>query len=135
MLKTDFIQSSVILYNLDPDHGCPRGDEECKINTTRMNCSLCPGPTVWRRQRQVTCTKHVDDGSNYNDYGRWRTVWKRPHDGELDIDPSLWFFECHFPGDPVMPGCLGLDAMWQLVGFFLAGVDTLENGARSESEK
>lgn len=38
---------------------------------------------------------------------------------ELDIDPNLWFFECHFPGDPVMPGCLGLDAMWQLVGFFL----------------
>jgi len=39
---------------------------------------------------------------------------------ELDIDPALWFFQCHFPGDPVMPGCLGLDAMWQLVGFFLA---------------
>ena len=39
---------------------------------------------------------------------------------ELDIDPDLWFFECHFPGDPVMPGCLGLDAMWQSVGFFLA---------------
>lgn len=39
---------------------------------------------------------------------------------ELDINPDLWFFECHFPGDPVMPGCLGLDAMWQLVGFFLA---------------
>jgi 3-hydroxyacyl-[acyl-carrier protein] dehydratase/trans-2-decenoyl-[acyl-carrier protein] isomerase len=38
---------------------------------------------------------------------------------ELDIDPSLWFFDCHFPSDPVMPGCLGLDAMWQLVGFFL----------------
>jgi len=38
---------------------------------------------------------------------------------ELDIDPELWFFGCHFPGDPVMPGCLGLDAMWQLVGFFL----------------
>lgn len=38
---------------------------------------------------------------------------------ELDIDPSLWFFACHFEGDPVMPGCLGLDAMWQLVGFFL----------------
>jgi 3-hydroxyacyl-[acyl-carrier protein] dehydratase/trans-2-decenoyl-[acyl-carrier protein] isomerase len=38
---------------------------------------------------------------------------------ELDIDPGLWFFDCHFPGDPVMPGCLGLDAMWQLVGFFL----------------
>ncbi|MGL5290347.1 MAG: bifunctional 3-hydroxydecanoyl-ACP dehydratase/trans-2-decenoyl-ACP isomerase [Vibrionaceae bacterium] len=41
---------------------------------------------------------------------------------ELDIDPSLWFFDCHFPGDPVMPGCLGLDAMWQLVGFFLGHI-------------
>jgi 3-hydroxyacyl-[acyl-carrier protein] dehydratase/trans-2-decenoyl-[acyl-carrier protein] isomerase len=39
---------------------------------------------------------------------------------ELDIDPSLWFFDCHFRGDPVMPGCLGLDAMWQLIGFYLA---------------
>ena len=38
---------------------------------------------------------------------------------ELDIRPDLWFFECHFPGDPVMPGCLGLDAMWQMVGFYL----------------
>ena len=38
---------------------------------------------------------------------------------ELDIMPDLWFFDCHFKGDPVMPGCLGLDAMWQLVGFYL----------------
>jgi 3-hydroxyacyl-[acyl-carrier protein] dehydratase/trans-2-decenoyl-[acyl-carrier protein] isomerase len=38
---------------------------------------------------------------------------------ELDIRPDLWFFDCHFRGDPVMPGCLGLDAMWQLIGFFL----------------
>ena len=38
---------------------------------------------------------------------------------ELDIKPELWFFDCHFEGDPVMPGCLGLDALWQLVGFFL----------------
>jgi 3-hydroxyacyl-[acyl-carrier protein] dehydratase/trans-2-decenoyl-[acyl-carrier protein] isomerase len=38
---------------------------------------------------------------------------------ELDIKPELWFFDCHFKGDPVMPGCLGLDAMWQLVGFYL----------------
>ena len=38
---------------------------------------------------------------------------------ELDIKDELWFFECHFKGDPVMPGCLGLDAMWQLVGFYL----------------
>lgn len=38
---------------------------------------------------------------------------------ELDIRPDLWFFDCHFKGDPVMPGCLGLDALWQLIGFFL----------------
>lgn len=38
---------------------------------------------------------------------------------ELDIKPDLWFFQCHFLGDPVMPGCLGVDAMWQLVGFYL----------------
>ena len=40
-------------------------------------------------------------------------------EAEFDINPDLWFFACHFIGDPVMPGCLGLDAMWQLVGFFL----------------
>ena len=39
--------------------------------------------------------------------------------GELDITPELWFFDCHFSTDPVMPGCLGLDAMWQLLGFYL----------------
>jgi 3-hydroxyacyl-[acyl-carrier protein] dehydratase/trans-2-decenoyl-[acyl-carrier protein] isomerase len=38
---------------------------------------------------------------------------------ELDIKPDLWFFACHFQGDPVMPGCLGLDALWQLLGFYL----------------
>jgi len=40
-------------------------------------------------------------------------------DAELDVRPDLWFFECHFEGDPVMPGCLGLDALWQLLGFYL----------------
>ena len=38
---------------------------------------------------------------------------------ELDVNPHLWFFKCHFKGDPVMPGCLGLDALWQMLGFFL----------------
>ena len=47
---------------------------------------------------------------------------------ELDINPDLWFFGCHFPGDPVMPGCLGLDAMWQLVGFYLAWRDNPGRG-------
>jgi len=46
-------------------------------------------------------------------YGKGQIV------AELDINPDLWFFACHFHDDPVMPGCLGLDAMWQLIGFFL----------------
>ncbi|UDG81443.1 3-hydroxydecanoyl-[acyl-carrier-protein] dehydratase [Candidatus Profftia lariciata] len=49
-------------------------------------------------------------GGNYN---------KGYIEAELDIQPNLWFFSCHFINDPVMPGCLGLDAMWQLVGFYL----------------
>ncbi len=40
-------------------------------------------------------------------------------EAELKVHPDLWFFHCHFPGDPVMPGCLGLDALWQLLGFYL----------------
>ena len=59
-------------------------------------------------------TEITADGGQY---GRGKLV------AELDIRPDLWFFDCHFPGDPVMPGCLGLDALWQLVGFFLAGAD------------
>lgn len=47
------------------------------------------------------------------------TYGKGVVEAELDINPDLWFFACHFEGDPVMPGCLGLDAMWQLLGFFL----------------
>ena len=47
---------------------------------------------------------------------------------ELDINPELWFFNCHFKEDPVMPGCLGLDAMWQLVGFFLCWLDNPGKG-------
>ena len=42
---------------------------------------------------------------------------------ELDVKPDLWFFPCHFKGDPVMPGCLGLDALWQMLGFFLGWLD------------
>ncbi len=47
---------------------------------------------------------------------------------ELDIKPDLWFFECHFQSDPVMPGCLGLDALWQLVGFFLGWLEAPGRG-------
>ena len=47
---------------------------------------------------------------------------------ELDIKKDLWFFDCHFKEDPVMPGCLGLDAMWQLVGFYLGWIGNLGKG-------
>ena len=55
-------------------------------------------------------TQITDEGGAY---GKGHVV------AELDIRPDLWFFDCHFINDPVMPGCLGLDAMWQLVGYFL----------------
>ena len=54
---------------------------------------------------------HISDKGGANDKGQIVA--------ELDIKPDLWFFKCHFESDPVMPGCLGLDAMWQMVGFFL----------------
>jgi len=55
-------------------------------------------------------TKITADGGSY---GKGHIL------AELDVHRDLWFFRCHFPGDPVMPGCLGLDALWQLIGFFL----------------
>ena len=47
---------------------------------------------------------------------------------ELDVRPDLWFFPCHFKGDPVMPGCLGVDALWQMVGFFLGWLGSQGRG-------
>jgi 3-hydroxyacyl-[acyl-carrier protein] dehydratase / trans-2-decenoyl-[acyl-carrier protein] isomerase len=47
---------------------------------------------------------------------------------ELDVKPDMWFFACHFKGDPVMPGCLGLDALWQMVGFFLGWLGSQGRG-------
>lgn len=49
-------------------------------------------------------------------------------EAEFDIKPELWFFACHFKGDPVMPGCLGLDALWQLLGFYLGWTGALGSG-------
>ena len=58
-------------------------------------------------------SKITENGGSYN---------KGYIEAELDIKKDLWFFDCHFKTDPVMPGCLGLDAMWQLVGFFLGWI-------------
>ena len=51
--------------------------------------------------------------SEGGEYGKGELI------AELDINPDLWFFDCHFPGNPIMPGCLGLDGLWQLTGFNL----------------
>ncbi|WP_226911421.1 3-hydroxyacyl-[acyl-carrier-protein] dehydratase FabA [Gallaecimonas mangrovi] len=69
--------------------------------------SQLPAPNMLMMDRVAHI--HLEGGQ----YGKGEII------AELDINPDLWFFQCHFPGDPVMPGCLGLDAMWQLVGFFL----------------
>ena len=69
--------------------------------------SQLPAPNMLMMDRIVSIT------SDGGEHGNGEII------AELDITPDLWFFDCHFPGDPVMPGCLGLDAMWQLVGFFL----------------
>lgn len=66
-----------------------------------------PAPQMLMTDRIVSIT---EDGGTYD---------KGEIVAELDIRPDLWFFDCHFIDDPVMPGCLGLDALWQLVGFFL----------------
>ena len=66
-----------------------------------------PAPNMLMLDR---ITRIADTGGEYG---------KGEITAELDIKPDLWFFECHFKNDPVMPGCLGLDAMWQLVGFYL----------------
>jgi len=49
-------------------------------------------------------------------------------EAEFDVKPELWFFDCHFIGDPVMPGCLGLDALWQMTGFFLGWIGAQGRG-------
>ncbi len=75
-----------------------------------MGNARLPSPPMLMFDRISKITK---DGGSFN---------KGYIEAELDIKKELWFFDCHFKTDPVMPGCLGLDAMWQLVGFFLGWV-------------
>ncbi len=97
-----------------------------------------PGKSSYTREELLDCGYHglrgagtaqlpvppmlmFDRVTRINDeggaYGKGEIV------AELDVHPDLWFFECHFPGDPVMPGSLGVDALWQLIGFFLTWAD------------
>ncbi len=72
-----------------------------------------PGNAQLPTDNMLMVDRIVQITADGGDHGKGEII------AELDIHPELWFFACHFPGDPVMPGCLGLDAMWQLVGFYL----------------
>ena len=72
-----------------------------------------PGNAQLPLPNMLMIDRIVDINEDGGAYGKGGIV------AELDINPDLWFFACHFKGDPVMPGCLGLDAVWQLVGFYL----------------
>ena len=88
-------------YNLEELLDCARGEMFGEGN------AQLPSHPMLMFDRIASIT---EDGGDYD---------KGQITAELDINPDLWFFKCHFNNDPVMPGCLGLDAMWQLVGFFL----------------
>ena len=81
-----------------------------------------PGNAKLPIDNMLMVDRIVEINNDGGDFGKGRMV------AELDIRPDMWFFDCHFPEDPVMPGCLGLDAMWQLVGFFLAWRGNLGKG-------
>lgn len=88
-------------YDYDDLISCARGELFGQGN------AQLPLPPMLMFDRITSIT---DDGG---EYGKGQVV------AELDLKPDLWFFPCHFKGDPVMPGCLGLDALWQMLGFFL----------------
>ena len=72
-----------------------------------------PGRPALPVREMLMVDRIIDINRDGGAYGNGQVI------AELDIKPDLWFFQVHFPGDPVMPGCLGLDAMWQMVGFYL----------------
>ena len=99
---TDFVPQSQNAYNYEEILACSRGELFGPGN------AKLPAPNMLMVDRITRI--HAEEGEHCKGLIK----------AELDIRPDLWFFDCHFAGDPVMPGCLGLDAMWQLAGFFLA---------------
>lgn len=88
-----------------------------------LGAGRLPSDQMLMFDRILSISKN-DDGSN-----------KGQMIAELDINPELWFFDCHFKTDPVMPGCLGLDAMWQLVGFYLCWLQLPGKGRALGADK
>jgi 3-hydroxyacyl-[acyl-carrier protein] dehydratase/trans-2-decenoyl-[acyl-carrier protein] isomerase len=99
--RVGFLLSGKNSYTYEELLSCGRGELFGPGN------AQLPMPPMLMFDRVTSITK---DGGSYG---------KGYVEAEFDINPDLWFFDCHFEGDPVMPGCLGLDALWQLTGFFL----------------
>ena len=99
-----------------PD-GCPPGRQTAYSYEELLACSrgelFGPGCAKLPTPNMLMIDRISLITNNGGKYGKGEIQ------AELDIDPDLWFFKCHFVADPVMPGCLGLDALWQLVGFFM----------------
>ena len=103
-------------------------DFKNKNNFTKDELISCSDGKLLGREWSVTeyemlmMDRIVEINDKNGDYSNGEIL------GELDIKPDLWFFDCHFSTDPVMPGCLGLDAMWQLLGFYLLWEETVVSG-------
>jgi 3-hydroxyacyl-[acyl-carrier protein] dehydratase/trans-2-decenoyl-[acyl-carrier protein] isomerase len=80
---------------------------------------MCGRRALRTRQRPAAAAADADGAPDHRHLGNRRAFDKGYLRAEFDITPDLWFFPCHFKGNPVMPGCLGLDGMWQLTGFYL----------------
>src|SRR5262249_11731562 len=74
------------------------------------------GSGKWRVRQMLMFDRITEIAETGGEYGKGLVR------AELNVNPDLWFFGCHFKGDPVMPGCLGLDALWQMVGFYLGWI-------------
>jgi 3-hydroxyacyl-[acyl-carrier protein] dehydratase / trans-2-decenoyl-[acyl-carrier protein] isomerase len=81
-----------------------------------------PGNAQLPEPPMLMMDRVTDMSADQGEHGKGHVV------AEFDVHPGLWFFKCHFPGDPVMPGCLGLDALWQLTGFNLGWRGMLGRG-------
>ena len=103
----------------------PRGEEEEPMSDRRssftyeeiLSCGrgemFGPGNAQLPTPNMLMMDRILEISNNGGKHGKGHIL------AELDVTPDLWFFDCHFPGNPIMPGCLGLDGLWQLTGFNL----------------
>ena len=94
------------------------GEPAHKLRIRRPS-GLRTGRVVWRWQRPAAAASHAHVRPDFEIAEAGGEYGKGLVRAVLELKPDHWFFPCHFKGDPVMPGCLGLDALWQLLGFFL----------------